>query len=51
MEPGSSQGEYLLGLVQFACERFEDAEKSAREALFRSANQAEAYILLAENHS
>jgi tetratricopeptide (TPR) repeat protein len=51
MEPGSAQGEYLLGLVQFATERFADAERSARDALLRSANQAEVYILLAEIHA
>jgi tetratricopeptide (TPR) repeat protein len=51
MEPGSAQGEYLLGLVQFASERFAEAERSARGALLRSANQAEAYILLAEIHA
>lgn len=51
MEPGSAQGEYLLGLVQFASGRFAEAERSARDALLRSANQAEAYILLAEIHA
>jgi tetratricopeptide (TPR) repeat protein len=51
MDPSSAQGEYLLALVQFASERLLDAERSANDTLFRSANQAEAYILLAEIHT
>ena len=51
MDPCSAQGEYLLASAQFASERFADAEKSARDALLRNANQAEAYILLAEIHA
>lgn len=51
MDPGSSQGEYLLASVQFASDRFADAERNARDALLRNANQTEAYILLAEIHS
>jgi tetratricopeptide (TPR) repeat protein len=47
MEPGSAIGRYLLGVVQFALNRTAEAEKSAQEALWRNANQAEAYILLA----
>jgi len=51
MEPGSALGKYLLGLVQFASERLTDAERSAHDALFRSAGQTEAYILLAQIHA
>jgi len=51
MEPGSALGKYLLGLVQFASERLTDAERSANDALFRSADQTEAYILLAQIHA
>jgi tetratricopeptide (TPR) repeat protein len=50
MEPGSSAGRYLLGLVQLALNRLPDAERSARDALFRNAAHAEAHILLAEIH-
>lgn len=47
MDPGSALGKYFLGLVQFALNQPAEAEKSAREALWRSANQADAHILLA----
>ena len=50
MEPGSAIGKYLLAVVQFATNRSAEAEKSARDALWRNANQAEAYILLAKIH-
>jgi len=50
MEPGSAIGKYFLGVVQFALNRIAEAEKSAQEALWRNANQAEAYILLAKIH-
>ena len=50
MEPGSAIGRYFLGVVQFALNRTAEAEKSAQEALWRNANQAEAYILLAKIH-
>jgi tetratricopeptide (TPR) repeat protein len=50
MEPGSAIGRYFLGVVQFALDRTAEAEKSAQEALWRNANQAEAYILLAKIH-
>jgi len=50
MEPGSAIGRSLLGVVQFAVNRTAEAEKSAQEALWRNANQAEAYILLAKIH-
>lgn len=50
MEPGSAVGKYFLGLVQLAQNRLLEAEKSAADALWRNANQAEAYILLAKVH-
>jgi len=50
MEPGAAIGKYLLGVVQFALNRPAEAEKSAHDALWRNANQAEAYILLAKIH-
>jgi len=50
LEPGSAVGKYFLGLVQFALNRPAEAEKSARDALWRNANQADAYILLARIH-
>jgi tetratricopeptide (TPR) repeat protein len=50
MEPGSALGKYFLGLVQLALNRLPDAEKSAHDALFRSAEQADAHILLAMIH-
>jgi len=50
MEPGSALGKYFLGLVQFAMNRTAEAEKSAHDALWRNANQADAYILLAKIH-
>jgi tetratricopeptide (TPR) repeat protein len=50
MEPGSALGKYFLALVQFALNRPAEAEKSARDALWRNANQAEAHILLAKIH-
>ena len=50
MEPGSAIGKYFLAVVQFALNRTPEAEKSAQDALWRNANQAEAYILLAKIH-
>jgi len=50
MEPDSAIGRYFLGVVQFALNRTAEAEKSAHDALWRDANQAEAYILLAKIH-
>jgi len=50
MEPGSALGKYFLALVQLALNRPAEAEQSARDALWRNANQAEAYILLAKVH-
>lgn len=49
-DPGSSMGKYFLGLVQFAQNRTAEAEKSAHEALWRNANQADAHVLLAKIH-
>ena len=48
MDPGSALGKYFLGLVQFALDQPAEAEKSAHEALWRCANQADAHILLAK---
>src|SRR5215472_5022032 len=50
MEPSSSLGKYFSGLVQFALNRTAEAEQSARDALWRNADQADAYILLAKIH-
>lgn len=50
MDPGSAVGKYFLGLVQFALNRTAEAEKSARDALWRSADQFDAHILLAKIH-
>jgi len=50
MQPDSAVGKYLLGVVQFALNRSSEAEESAHDALWRNANQAEAYILLAKIH-
>jgi tetratricopeptide (TPR) repeat protein len=50
MDPGSALGKYLLGVVQFALNLLPDAERSAHDALRRSADQAEAHILLAKIH-
>jgi predicted Zn-dependent protease len=50
MEPGSALGKYFLGLAQFFLNRHSDAERSAHDALFRSAGQADAHILLAMIH-
>lgn len=50
MEPGSALGKYFLGVVQFALNRPVEAEKSAREALWRDADRPEPYILLAKIH-
>lgn len=50
MEPGSALGKYFLALVQLALNRLSDAERSAHDALFRSADLADANILLAKIH-
>ena len=50
MEPGSAVGKYFLGLVQFGLNQLPDAERSAHDALFRNADQADAHILLAMIH-
>jgi tetratricopeptide (TPR) repeat protein len=48
MDPGSALGKYFLGLVQFALNQPAEAEKSAREALWRDAKQVDAHMLLAK---
>jgi tetratricopeptide (TPR) repeat protein len=50
MDPGSAVGKYFLGVVQFALNRTEEAEKSAHDALWRNAGEADAHILLAKIH-
>jgi tetratricopeptide (TPR) repeat protein len=50
MEPGSALGKYFLGVVQLALNQLPDAERNAHDALFRSAEEADAYILLAMIH-
>jgi predicted Zn-dependent protease len=50
MDSGSALGKYFLGLVQLSMNRLPEAERSAHDALFRSADQADAYILLAMIH-
>lgn len=49
-DPGSAMGKYFLGLVQFALNRNAEAERSAHDALWRNAQQADAHILLAKIH-
>jgi predicted Zn-dependent protease len=50
MDPGSAVGKYFLGVVQFALNHTEEAEKSAHDALWRNAGEADAHILLAKIH-
>jgi tetratricopeptide (TPR) repeat protein len=50
MDPGSAVGKYFLGVVQFALNRTEQAEKNAQDALWRDAGEADAHILLAKIH-
>lgn len=50
MDPGSATGKYFLGFAQLALNRLTDAERSARQALLRSANLGPAYFLLARIH-
>jgi tetratricopeptide (TPR) repeat protein len=49
--PDSWTGNYYLGLALFGLSRFEEAEKSAREALHWRVAFPEAYLLLARIHS
>jgi len=50
MEPDSALGKYFLAVVQFALNLLSDAERSARDAVRLSPDQAEAHILLAKIH-
>jgi len=50
LDPDSWRGHYYLGLALFGLNRFEEAEKSARDALLRKTDFARAYLLLADIH-
>jgi tetratricopeptide (TPR) repeat protein len=50
MEPGSATGRFYLAIAQFVLNRPVEAEKSARQAISRRDDLAEAYILLAGIH-
>ena len=50
VDPGSALGELFLGWMQFDLNQTSDAERSAQKALFRKADLAEAFYLLAQVH-
>ncbi len=50
MEPGSPIGKYYLGWAQFGLNHLIEAERSVEQALRRSENFAQAYLLLAKIH-
>jgi tetratricopeptide (TPR) repeat protein len=50
MEPGSATGRFYLAIAQFVLNRPVEAEKSARQAISRRDDLAEAYMLLAGIH-
>ena len=50
LEPDSWTGHYYLGMALFGLNRLQDAEQSAREALFRNADFPNAQLLLADIH-
>jgi tetratricopeptide (TPR) repeat protein len=50
IDPNSWTGHYYLGLALFGLNRLEEAEKSAREALFRKTDFPKPYLLLADIH-
>ena len=50
LDPDSWTGHYYLGLALTGLNRFEEAEKSAREALRQKTDFAEAHLLLADIH-
>jgi len=50
LEPGSPIGKYYLGWAQFGLNRLIEAERSLDQALRRSENFAQAYLLLTRIH-
>lgn len=50
LEPASSVGKYCLGLIQYSLGRFDDAQRSASEALALNSRETDAYVLLARTH-
>jgi protein O-GlcNAc transferase len=50
LQPGSVVGKYCLGLVQYSLGRLVEAERSARDALWRNPAEADPYLLLAQIH-
>ena len=51
LDPTSWAGHYSLGCALFGLNRFEEAEKSIREALHWKTDSAESQLLLAEIHN
>ena len=51
LDPASWSGHYYLGRALFGLNRFEEAEKSAREALRQKSDSLESLRLLADIHS
>ena len=51
LDPASWSGHYYLGRALFGLNRFEDAEKSVREALRQKSDSLESLRLLADIHS
>jgi tetratricopeptide (TPR) repeat protein len=47
-DEGSADGYFILGLALLRLNRLDEAERSAREALLRNANFADAYLVLAD---
>ena len=48
LDPDSPDGYVILGMTLLQLNRVEEAERSAREALLRDANKADAYLVLAD---
>jgi tetratricopeptide (TPR) repeat protein len=48
VDPSSPEGYLILGMVQLRLNRADEAERSAREALLRKPNFAQAYLVLSD---
>jgi tetratricopeptide (TPR) repeat protein len=48
LDPDSADGYVILGMTLLRLNRTDEAERSAREALLRNANEADAYLVLAD---
>jgi tetratricopeptide (TPR) repeat protein len=48
LDPDSADGYVILGMTLLRLNRTDEAERSAREALLRNANAADAYLVLAD---